>query len=478
METIIPIVILFSLFLVGVTGWNVPISISGGLIFLIILGIGLLFFLALHASAAQVRQARSPILKIFLVALILRLLFTIVYVKYMEYTTSSIFYSYSDEVQYEELAWALAQDSQRVVKEGPAGFTYILGGFYSLFGRKPFLGKISNCFLGALTSVYVYLIASKIHSPRSGYLAGMLFAFQPFLIRWSAYLQKDVCIGFLISLMVWEAIKEESLFYKWIITIISGILLLYVRITVGVIVFPSIVIYLIIISRSRWYHILTVTASGALVFTAFWVLHSTGLYSMQTFKILGAYYNNIPLWVPPGTAIIQRVSPIGALQFALTNPVRILYNVTHIWLAPLPWKITDINNIPLSLTLITGWIMLMIMIPAIIFGSRHLIRLRQREVILFILIIVALSLIHSIIDNSWRYRSEFMPLAIVLAAIGFTCRQYPPFEKVMAVLFLSTVVVFNIVCSTVGIPSWFILPALVLATVGFVYKKLRVRIPK
>ena len=447
METIIPIVILFSLFLIGVANLDVPILIPGWITFIlpIITGIVLLFFLTRRVNAAHFGQSRNTIFKICLVALILRWLFTIVFTQYMIHATGSILYSTADEVQYETRALKFTQEP--VVTGSPIGFVYILSGFYSLFGCSPLLAKLANCVLGALTCLYVYLIASKIHSPRSGYLAGMICAFYPYFIRWSAFLQKDVCLGFLVSLMAWETIKEKSLFHKWITIIISGFLLLYVRITVGAIVFPLIVIYITIIHRDKLRYILTIVASGALVFIVFGVFHSTGLYSTKILNMVVDYYDYIPLSITPGSADVQRVSPIGALRFILTNPLIVLYNLAHIWLAPLPWKISNINNVPNSFILATGWIMLMIMIPAIISGSRHLIRLRQKEAILLISIIVALSIIHSIMLHSWRYRSEFMPLGIVVASIRFTYQKSPPFERVMVVLFLLTVVIFSLVYS-------------------------------
>lgn len=475
METIVPVIILFSIFLIGISHWDIAIFTGwSGVLFLVVLGAGLLIFLARIILTTKFQRVRNPIFKIFLIALIIRLVFATVFTMYMEYTTGDVYSPASDEEEYEQRAWKVVQENQ--TEYFYKGFVYFVAGIYSLFGRNPYMVKVFNCLLGALTCVYVYLITRKICGSKVAHLAGMFCVFYPFLIWWTVYIQKDALLGCMTSLITWEVIKKERLLRKWIILSIAGFLLLHARTGVGIIVISHAVIYLIVVNRDRWRNILAATAIMIIFVILLQFFPLTRRYFTNILNLVNAQFATISFRPATRDIAENKLSPMDILNFFGKNPHIFLYNIAHLWLSPMPWRATSFNILRGPMISI-GWLVLMIMIPEIVSGSIHLIRLRQKEGILLISLIVSFTLGYgSAYLPRWRHRVGFIPLAIILASIGFTHRKSLPFQRVMAVLFIWIIILFNLANPIAWMPRWsffIILSTFVLAIIGVVYKKLR-----
>jgi len=391
----------------------------------------------------------------------------------MEYTTGDVYSPTSDEDEYEQRGWRVVQESE--TEYFYKGFVYFVAGIYSLFGRNPYMVKLFNSLLGALICVYVYLITRKISGSKVAYLAGMLCAFYPYLIWWTAYIQKDALLGCLTSLITWEVIKKEDLLRKWIILSMAGFLLLYTRTGVGMIVISHAIIYLVIVERSKWRTILIATA----ITTIFVILRQffplTRRYSTYILALVNIQSRYISFRPAMGGMSAIKMSPMEILNFWGNNPHFFLYNIIHLWFSPLPWQITSFNILRGSMIPI-GWFVLIMMIPAIVSGSIHLIKSKKKEGILLISLVVLFTLGYgSAYLPRWRHRVGFIPLAIILASIGFTYKKFSISQGIMYISSILIIITLNIVFSIEFIPRSFILISLVfILFVAFVYERLRV----
>lgn len=100
----------------------------------------------------------------------------------------------------------------RINQYGKHGYILCIGWFYHLFGFSPCAVKLINCVLGALTAVLVFLLGQCCFSPRPARWAGILTAFFPSLILWSATNLKDIPLTFFTLLILF-------LYSRWTQTI-------------------------------------------------------------------------------------------------------------------------------------------------------------------------------------------------------------------------------------------------------------------
>lgn len=89
---------------------------------------------------------------------------------------------------------------------GWSGYLYIIGVFYYLFGYSPIAVKFINCLLGVLTALFLYLIGINFNRSVAK-VACALAVFYPSLVLWSTTNLKDIPVGFLSVVLLWQAIK-------------------------------------------------------------------------------------------------------------------------------------------------------------------------------------------------------------------------------------------------------------------------------
>lgn len=67
----------------------------------------------------------------------------------------------------------------------------------------PFAGRVFATIIGSITPVLVYLAATRLFNKRTGFVAGLLFAFYPEHICYSHYLWSEILLTPLIVLSVY-----------------------------------------------------------------------------------------------------------------------------------------------------------------------------------------------------------------------------------------------------------------------------------
>jgi hypothetical protein len=108
-----------------------------------------------------------------------------------------------DDLLYATRAWALVYEwygksciwAQEIISTtrgyGVNTFTYLLAGFFRIFGYHPVTAKIINCIFGTLIGWFAYLIGKEMFGSRPARIAMCITVFYPSLIRWSVANLKD-----------------------------------------------------------------------------------------------------------------------------------------------------------------------------------------------------------------------------------------------------------------------------------------------
>ncbi len=129
-------------------------------------------FYRLNSFADKAAEDRHFAWKLFFLALILRILFTLIHTK---------FYLYGDMLGYNEAAVSLLQDHQFRVKgvisaSRPPIYPYFLLTVYYFFGQNLLIARLMQAVTGAITSVIVFKTGEVMFNRRTGVMAGWLYA--------------------------------------------------------------------------------------------------------------------------------------------------------------------------------------------------------------------------------------------------------------------------------------------------------------
>lgn len=87
------------------------------------------------------------------------------------------------------------------------GYPFFIAGLYAVFGSHLIVVQLAQCLLFAGTCWLVQDIARRIYSERVGWLAGLLCAFHPSLLRYVPDLHLETLLTFLLTLSVWLSVR-------------------------------------------------------------------------------------------------------------------------------------------------------------------------------------------------------------------------------------------------------------------------------
>lgn len=88
------------------------------------------------------------------------------------------------------------------------GFHYILAVFYAIFGESILAGRLLVAFLGALATVFLYLVARRVAGDSVAAIAGLLYAFWISSVAWSGYsVLRDSLVWALTLLAIWLVLR-------------------------------------------------------------------------------------------------------------------------------------------------------------------------------------------------------------------------------------------------------------------------------
>ena len=90
---------------------------------------------------------------------------------------------------------------------GEGHYNYILLVLYALLGPHPLNAIILNCWLGAATAVFAYLIGQKLGGTRGARISAVMVTIWPSTFLWSTQILKDPVVIFLSFVIAWIVVK-------------------------------------------------------------------------------------------------------------------------------------------------------------------------------------------------------------------------------------------------------------------------------
>ena len=90
---------------------------------------------------------------------------------------------------------------------GEGHYNYILLVLYALLGPHPLSAIILNCWLGAATAVFAYLIGQKLGGTRGARISAVMVTVWPSTLLWSTQILKDPLVIFLAFVIAWIVVK-------------------------------------------------------------------------------------------------------------------------------------------------------------------------------------------------------------------------------------------------------------------------------
>lgn len=94
-------------------------------------------------------------------------------------------------------------------------YTYLVAGVYYFLGHNLLAAKMMNVAFGTLTAVVVYAIGAEIFNQRAARIAALLTAFFPSLIAWSAINLKDILAVLLTTAAIFGLVRYARRHQWW-----------------------------------------------------------------------------------------------------------------------------------------------------------------------------------------------------------------------------------------------------------------------
>ncbi|MEX1254932.1 MAG: glycosyltransferase family 39 protein [Dehalococcoidia bacterium] len=214
----------------------------------------------------------------------------------------------------------------------PPGYPLVLAGSFLLFGDGLMVGKLVNAFLGAVTVVLVYALATKVVDRRVGLVAAAIMAVYPAQILSSALLMTEVLFTglaalLLLLLVAWTAERRASTWQLLTLGLLVGFMTL-VR-TEALLLIPALLVLWKLLTPS-WQE--TGRYAALLLIAALPLLLA---WSMRNYVELG----DLELRSGGGTALRMGISPnfdahLTAWYFGVAPPPiadTLRHFATHPW---------------------------------------------------------------------------------------------------------------------------------------------------
>jgi 4-amino-4-deoxy-L-arabinose transferase-like glycosyltransferase len=384
---------------------------------------GFLTFLALKTTLAKGDRAFAG--RLFLSALSLRLAFSIL----AYYFTPRGFFA-ADELSFWGYGWDIAGywlgiNPQPYPQYNITNYQQLNAILFYVFGYNELIPRFLNCIIGALTAASIYLIGVKLFDIQTGRIAGILAAFSPSLVLWSALNLKDALAIYCVAVVVLNSLAlQQRISVTRILFVFLG--LIGISDLRGYLFIPTAVV-------AVWF---VITPAGKnfirnMLVAAF--LTAVALTLFLVFSPGERYLSPILSEGVQRIKIIQEGFKLGAgrgaiagsaFPFALEAPTLtalIFYlplALIYFLLAPFPWQLTSLTQW-LTFPEMVIWYFLVVKVYR---GIRIGLRQNLREVlpILFLLalIIVSFATVISNVGTAYRFRALPLTFLLVFAAAG------------------------------------------------------------
>lgn len=380
---------------------------------------------------------RSFLTNLFVAAFVLRLVLMVF--NHRAYSPSGIVYP--DEGFYLERGSIVAEEwkSGKVllppeyyvrVAEGPV-FGYLLfNAVHFIFFESALLPKITNCLLGALLTILIFRIAERTFDYRTAKLAAVLVAFMPDLVYFSAVNLKDILVAFLtclVLLMTGKFAREP----RRLLLGMCLVALLAVRFYVTLLLIGIVLVDVVINRRTTSAR--TRLGIGVVILLVISISFSSSPFLLSIAHVAATErgaglmnYAAVSLsQVQSGGYFLGRWSSVG--------PAFLLVSFFHFLTTPSPYRFSlqapdfGIGNV--------GGIVWYLLLPYFILGTYFLLKRELNRLFPILAFVWGSIVLYAFLPGlgDSRHRAQFMPLTILISAVGMTTYQHRH-KKVFVVL--------------------------------------------
>jgi 4-amino-4-deoxy-L-arabinose transferase-like glycosyltransferase len=403
-----------------------------------------------------------PLIAIFVLALLLRLIFVLC-------IPHRVFYP--DTQQYQGIAVNLVQGNGYAIEAGvPTArrvpvYPFFLAAVYYLFGVSPLAVLLLQSVIGALTCVFTAKIAREVFDEKAARLAGALAAAHPVLISYSGVLLSECLFTLLLAMMAWAlltAFRERRVVSYFVSGILFGATYLTrPDLLVFAVLLAGVVFYLYSFRPRALYHLAVLAAGFALVFAPwavrnYRVFHyvfvaqadSLGPTTWGNAMCIVKDSVNYEFW--PDTqeriaeimnnndpATVEKITMSIGLAILKKHPLKfagiLLRRLPHAWITSNSSMfgiersnneyLREIKLVPLAVkgALLALQVMMLALTAAGTWLSRH-----KFDRILILLVLIAYSTIYVYCDTSARHNVPYFPYLLVFcgAAIAHVCASF------------------------------------------------------
>jgi hypothetical protein len=317
---------------------------------------------------------------------------------------------------------AIAQQFVRSGEGSGWGMVYLVAAVYGIIGRNMFAVQLMNAVIGAATAVVIFLCAHQVFAnTRVARIAGILVAFYPSLVLWSAQGLKDGPIVFLLALSILCTLKlGEKLALKYMVVLVVALLFLialrfYVFYMISVAIAGAFIIGMQQVTATSFARQLSAIVLLGVALTYVGVTRSatTQFEHYGNLRTLQVSRNDLARSAESGFGRDVDVSSTsGAIS---TIPLGVLY----LLFAPFPWQITSLRQSITLPEMIIWWASF----PLLVLGLWFAIKYRLRKISPILIFTVMLTLAYSVfqgnVGTAYRQRAQLLVFYFIFVAVGF-----------------------------------------------------------
>lgn len=209
-------------------------------------------------------EQKDFLLLVFFIALIIRVLYAWLMCYYYTFKTGiPLEFGASDSLNYHKMALLLSRIigngqlgelfdmfSGKYVAYSDLGYVFSLGFVYYIFGPNILIPRVLHSLFSAYVCILIYRLAYRIFNERTAKIAAALSVFMPLFIYYCGLHLKEIEFAFFLILCV-ERIdfvfrEKKNLVWNIFLILFSLLMIFLFRISTGICMVLSLVIYLII----------------------------------------------------------------------------------------------------------------------------------------------------------------------------------------------------------------------------------------
>jgi hypothetical protein len=374
---------------------------------------------------------RQVVLTLFLAAFAVRLLAAVVAHYSLLYFGKGGFLLLDDRA-YDKIGWTLARvwmgifpgirDTDQYLM---VNYTYLVAGLYYFLGHALLAVKMMNVLFGSLLAVVTYALGRELFGPRVGLVAGILTAFFPSLVAWSAINLKDILVVLLTVTATYGLLRYARRHEWWALLLALAALLAIenLRQFVFFILCWLMPLAFLLADRSGWRRklLLALPLVLAIAFFNFGTNNEKFGTNFLTPKALTeAEWKR---WLEERDAATgineDSVKPPRDLETIVERSITYLpKGVFYVLFGPTPWEARS----GFAQAVIPEMLAWYTLLAAALLGLCLTLRQSWRDLALPLAFsaawVLALALTEGNTGNIFRHRSMFMPFVFLLSAVG------------------------------------------------------------